>query len=149
MNHDNYPDSYIRGILKTVKTIAMVGISPKDNRPSYFAFKYLLDRGYHDRRLPLERIADLVAASPARRFRIAGKGTIDRGNDADLVLIDTESSFTLQEDHLQQRHKTSPYLGATFRGVVRATLRRGETIFMDGQVTAAGGGRFVRPDAAL
>ena len=47
MNHDNYPDSYIRGILNTVKTIAMVGISPKDNRPSYFAFKYLLERGYH------------------------------------------------------------------------------------------------------
>ena len=46
MNHDNYPDSYIRGILNTVKTIAMVGISPKDNRPSYFAFKYLLERGY-------------------------------------------------------------------------------------------------------
>jgi uncharacterized protein len=47
MNHDSYPDSYIRGILNTVKTIAMVGISPKDNRPSYFAFKYLLERGYH------------------------------------------------------------------------------------------------------
>jgi predicted CoA-binding protein len=46
MNHDSYPDSYIRGILNTVKTIAMGGISPKDNRPSYFAFKYLLERGY-------------------------------------------------------------------------------------------------------
>src|SRR5476651_1274459 len=46
MNHDAYQDSYIRGILNTVKTIAMVGISPKDNRPSYFAFKYLLERGY-------------------------------------------------------------------------------------------------------
>jgi predicted CoA-binding protein len=46
MNHDSYPDSYIRGILNTVKTIAMVGISPKENRPSYFAFKYLLERGY-------------------------------------------------------------------------------------------------------
>ena len=46
MNHDSYPDSYIRGILKTVKTIAMVGISPKQNRPSYFVFKYLLERGY-------------------------------------------------------------------------------------------------------
>jgi hypothetical protein len=46
MNHDNYPDAYIRGILNTVKTIAMVGISPKDNRPSYFAFKYLRERGY-------------------------------------------------------------------------------------------------------
>ena len=47
MNHDSYPDSYIRGILNTVKTIAMVGASEKDNRPSYFAFKYLLERGYN------------------------------------------------------------------------------------------------------
>src|SRR5215470_13564572 len=46
MTHDDYSDITIRGILNTVKTIAMVGISPKDNRPSYFAFKYLLERGY-------------------------------------------------------------------------------------------------------
>jgi len=46
MNHDNYDDTYIRGILNTVKTIAMVGASEKENRPSYFAFKYLLEHGY-------------------------------------------------------------------------------------------------------
>src|SRR6185437_10750205 len=46
MNPDAYPDSYIRGILNTVKTVAMVGFSPKESRPSYFAFKYLLERGY-------------------------------------------------------------------------------------------------------
>ncbi len=46
MNHDSYPDSYIRGILNTVKTIAMVGFSPNTARPSYFAFKYLLERGF-------------------------------------------------------------------------------------------------------
>jgi len=46
MNHDSYPDSYIRGILNTVKTIAMVGFSPKETRPSYFVFKYLTERGY-------------------------------------------------------------------------------------------------------
>ncbi len=46
MNHDAYPDGYIRGILKSVKSIAVVGISPKDNRPSYFVFKYLQERGY-------------------------------------------------------------------------------------------------------
>ena len=46
MDHDNYPDDYIRGILNTVKTIAMVGVSANTSRPSYFAFKYLLERGY-------------------------------------------------------------------------------------------------------
>jgi hypothetical protein len=46
MNHDSYPDSVIRGILDSVKAIAMVGISPKDNRPSFFVFKYLQERGY-------------------------------------------------------------------------------------------------------
>jgi uncharacterized protein len=46
MNHDSYDDGYIRGILNTVKTIAMVGVSANVSRPSYFAFKYLLERGY-------------------------------------------------------------------------------------------------------
>jgi len=47
VNHAVYSDSYIRGILNTVKSIALVGVSPKQNRPSYFAFKYLLERGYN------------------------------------------------------------------------------------------------------
>ena len=46
MNHDSYPDDYIRQILTGVKSIAMVGASPVDVRPSYFAFKYLVQRGY-------------------------------------------------------------------------------------------------------
>ena len=46
MDHNSYDDRYIRGILNTVKTIAMVGVSANTSRPSYFAFKYLLGRGY-------------------------------------------------------------------------------------------------------
>jgi uncharacterized protein len=46
MNHDTYSDDYIRGILNAVKVIAMVGASPSEVRPSYFAFKYLVQRGY-------------------------------------------------------------------------------------------------------
>ena len=46
MNHDNYDDNSIRGILNGVKSIAMVGASPQNIRPSYFAFKYLAERGY-------------------------------------------------------------------------------------------------------
>jgi predicted CoA-binding protein len=46
MNHDSYGDDYIRAILGKVRVIAMVGASPNWNRPSYFAMKYLLAKGY-------------------------------------------------------------------------------------------------------
>ncbi|CAN5917568.1 hypothetical protein BH11PSE3_BH11PSE3_09390 [soil metagenome] len=46
VNHDRYDDLYLRRILRECKTIAMVGASANWNRPSYFAMKYLLDRGY-------------------------------------------------------------------------------------------------------
>jgi uncharacterized protein len=42
----NYPDDLIRSILRSVKTIAMVGASGNDMRPSYFAMKYLLAKGF-------------------------------------------------------------------------------------------------------
>ena len=46
MNHDAYNDGYILGILQETRTIAMVGASPKWNRPSFFAMKYLQEKGY-------------------------------------------------------------------------------------------------------
>jgi predicted CoA-binding protein len=46
VNHDRYPDSYIREILRNVRTVAIVGASDKDVRPSYFVARYLLDKGY-------------------------------------------------------------------------------------------------------
>ena len=105
----------------------------------------LLEAGWHDRQLPLERITALVAFEPARRFRIRSKGSLVAGQDADLTLIDVSARSTLTSDDLHQRHKTSPYIGASFRGNVRRTIRRGETIFMDGQITAQSCGTLVRP----
>ena len=46
MNHDTYPDAYIKGILDEVKTVAMIGASANNVRPSYFVLKYLLSKGY-------------------------------------------------------------------------------------------------------
>lgn len=46
MNHDTYIDDYIAGILSAVKTFAFVGASANTSRPSYFAMKYLLSKGY-------------------------------------------------------------------------------------------------------
>lgn len=44
--HDSYDDALIRGILETVKTIALVGASPNPDRPSHRVMNFLLSRGY-------------------------------------------------------------------------------------------------------
>ncbi|MDF2095661.1 CoA-binding protein [Aquibaculum arenosum] len=46
MQHDSYSNAYILSILRSVRTIAMVGASAKWNRPSHFAMKYLQEKGY-------------------------------------------------------------------------------------------------------
>ena len=105
----------------------------------------LLSAGCHVRGLPLTRLVSLLAAEPAARFRIARKGRLAVGDDADLALVDPDERYTLRVSDLHQRHAASPYLNATFRGSVRRTLRRGETIFLDGRITAQEKGRFVCP----
>lgn len=46
MNHDSYAPAYISGILSGVKSVAIVGASANEVRPSFFVTKYLIDKGY-------------------------------------------------------------------------------------------------------
>jgi predicted CoA-binding protein len=46
MNHDSYTNDYISGILNSVRTVAVVGASANDVRPSFFVTKYLIDKGF-------------------------------------------------------------------------------------------------------
>jgi predicted CoA-binding protein len=89
MSHESYDDTYIRGILNTVKTIAMVGVSAKDSRPSYFAFKYLLERGY--RMIPVNPgLADKDLLGQKAYARLA-----DIPEPVDMVDIFRASPFVL------------------------------------------------------
>ncbi|HEY1795993.1 MAG TPA: CoA-binding protein [Stellaceae bacterium] len=46
MNHDTYPDAYLRHILEDTRVIAMVGASPRSYRPSHGVMRFLQARGY-------------------------------------------------------------------------------------------------------
>lgn len=95
--------------------------------------------------LPLPLVATLTAARPAGRFGLAGKGCVAVGGEADLALVDTPAAYTLRREDLLDRHKLSPYVGRTFRGVVRRTIVRGNTVFRDGRTVGDFRGRLVRP----
>src|SRR5690625_1217165 len=89
----------------------------------------LLTEGYFKRDLPLEKIAALMAANPAERFGLNGKGRVADGYDADLTMINLDESFELQSEDLYYRHKHSPYVGKTFKGKVAKTMVDGEVVF--------------------
>ncbi len=46
MNHDHYEDAYIQNILESVKSIAVIGASPKSERASNRVTQFLIDQGY-------------------------------------------------------------------------------------------------------
>ena len=99
MNHDNYDDGTIRGILNTVKTIAVVGVSPKVVRPSYFVFKYLLDRGY--RMIPVnpgqaggELLGQRIYATLAEIPEPVDMVDIFRNSDAALGVVQEALALT-------------------------------------------------------
>jgi allantoinase len=106
----------------------------------------LLGEGHRRRGLPLGRIADAVAGFVARRLRLAAKGRLEVGADADVVFIDLTDEGPVEADDLLYRHRVSPYVGLTLGARVVRTLVRGHTVFAAGRVVAPPAGRLVTPD---
>ena len=86
-------------------------------------------------------LSDISAWMSARPAALAGlgrrKGQIAPGFDADLVVWDPEAEVEVEAEHLQFRHKVSPYLGRRLMGRIEATFLRGRLAY-DGSGHPAG-----------
>ncbi|MDQ1612379.1 MAG: allantoinase [Pyrinomonadaceae bacterium] len=81
----------------------------------------------------IERVAEWVAAAPARLVELDGrKGAIRAGCDADLVVFRPDEQFRVEPELLEHRHKLTPYAGRTLSGVVETTYLRGAKIYERG-----------------
>ena len=98
-------------------------------------------------RLTLERVVELCSRSPAK---LAGyyprKGSISVGADADLVVLDMDHEEVLHATNSHYRCGWMSSEGLASKGRPTMTIRRGEIIMRDGEVTAAAGsGRVLTP----
>lgn len=103
--------------------------------------------GAAERGIPIERLAQWMSAAPAKLAGLEGrKGAIRPGYDADLVIVDPDREMTVDASRLYHRHAVTPYDGARLRGVVMATMLRGEIVFEHGDCVGAPRGQTLIPD---
>ena len=79
-------------------------------------------------RIGLERMVEVLSATPSRLFGLPAKGAIEAGRDADLVLWDPEARRTIAQADLHHTSDFTPYEGLAVQGAVREVLVRGRRI---------------------
>jgi dihydropyrimidinase len=100
-------------------------------------------------KLTLERMVDVLATTPARRFGLRRKGSIEAGRDADIVLFDPSARRTLRAADLHHTSDYTPYEGFEVAGAVRSVFLGGRAVIRDGAfVGDRGYGRFVEREGA-
>jgi allantoinase len=107
----------------------------------------LLAGGYERERLTLQRVTELTSSAVARRFRLANKGKLAPGYDADFAIVDLSAGRRLEPDDLLYRHRVTPYLRhpLNLAGRVQRTIVGGRTVYLNGQVTFDPRGKLIAP----
>jgi dihydroorotase len=100
-------------------------------------------------RCTLEQVVRWTAENPARVWDIVGKGKIEEGADADLVLVDLNKTATVRNADQATKCGWSPWDGALLTGWPVRTWVMGRTAWADGQWAAAARGREIPFDHSL
>jgi dihydroorotase len=108
----------------------------------------LLDH-VHAGRLALERVVDLLSAGPARVFGLAGKGRLEPGFDADLVLVDLRRRQRITNALIRSRCRWTPYDGLEVTGWPVMTILRGRVVMREGELVGPAAGEPLRFAEAL
>lgn len=95
-------------------------------------------------RLTLSRLADLMAAGPARVYGLVGKGRLAAGYDADLTIVDMGRHRTIEDSWIASPCGWTPFAGTTVQGWPVATVLRGTPVMREDEVLGAPQGRLAR-----
>jgi len=90
---------------------------------------YLLSEGVMRGRLSLARAMRLLSSNPAQIHSLAGKGGLQPGNDADVVVFDPRPLWTVRAKDLVTRQPYTPFEGMQWQGRVTTTYVRGRLVY--------------------
>ncbi|MBN8701673.1 MAG: dihydroorotase [Bacteroidetes bacterium] len=87
---------------------------------------------YHQQKISLERIVEKMCHAPADCFQVEKRGYVKEGYYADLVLVDLNSSWTVDKSNLLYKCNWSPFEGYTFKSKIKHTFVNGHHVYNDG-----------------
>lgn len=94
-------------------------------------------------RLSLQAVVRMLCENPALIYGVRDKGFVASGYDADLVLLDPDQSFVVEQGWLQSKCGWSPYEGSTLRGKPVHVLVGGRWSLREGALQGSPAGRSV------
>jgi allantoinase len=111
------------------------------------SMELMIHEGCLRRGIPLTQISRMLSYEPAKRFGLLpNKGEITLQADADLVVVDLNKGYVLQQEDLLYRHPHSPYIGRSFDCRVTTTLCRGSVVYEAGRgILQTGLGQWLSP----
>lgn len=95
------------------------------------------------RGLSYQRVAELTSWNPAQRFGLRNKGAIAQGYDADICLVDPNSTWTVRAEDSESTQEYTPFEGFELTARVTDTFVRGQHVLVDGKVTGEPAGRYL------
>ncbi|MCC8423349.1 dihydroorotase [Mucilaginibacter sp. UR6-11] len=87
---------------------------------------------YHHGKITLEQIAEKMAHNVAICFEIEKRGFIREGYFADLVLVDLNKPWRVNQENILYKCKWSPFEGTTFRSTIKHTIVSGNLAWSNG-----------------
>jgi dihydroorotase len=84
---------------------------------------------HREHRIPLTRIVELFTAGPARVFDLRGRGSLVKGNHADVTIFDPKKRWTFEASKSRSLSHNTPFDGWQFTGKVIATVVGGKMVF--------------------
>jgi dihydroorotase len=84
---------------------------------------------HRDHKIPLTRIVELFTAGPARVFDLRARGSLAKGNHADVTIFDPKKRWTFEAAKSRSLSHNTPFDGWQFTGKVIATIVGGKTVY--------------------
>jgi dihydroorotase len=84
---------------------------------------------HREHKIPLARIVELFTIGPARIFDLRGRGSLARGNHADVTLFDPKKRWTFDVAKSRSLSRNSPFDGCSLTGKTVATIVSGKIVY--------------------